>query len=136
MPTPFLNQTGTGRKSPNVPHCGNDFSGLVKQVRGMATRIGPRRPLRLYLVEWREQKGVTQEQLATRLGTTHVTISRWETQKRQPDLNAQAAIAEALGIELVDLFRHPDRPSADALLRGQPPEVVENALKMILAIRR
>jgi transcriptional regulator with XRE-family HTH domain len=92
--------------------------------------------MRLFLAEWREHRGLTQEQLAARLGTTHVTVSRWETHKRQPDLNAQAAIAEAMDIEPVDLFRHPDRPSADALLRGQPPEVVDNAMKMILAIRR
>ncbi len=102
----------------------------------MPPRIGPRRPIRLYLAEWREEKELTQEQLAARLGTSHVTISRWETRKRQPDLNAQEAIAEALGIEAVDLRRHPDQPSADELLRGQPPEVVDQAMKLIRAIRR
>ena len=102
----------------------------------MPARIGPRRPIRLYLSEWREDKGLTQEQLAARLGTTHVTISRWETGKRRPDLNAQEAVAEALGIEAVDLRRHPAQPSADELLRGQPPEIVDQAMKLIRAIRR
>lgn len=102
----------------------------------MATRIGPRKPPRLFIAEWRESKGLTQEQLAQRLDTTDVTISRWETRKRQPNLDALAAIAEALDIELRDLYRLPTTPSADALLRGQPKEVVEQAMKLIQAIRR
>ena len=104
----------------------------------MVIRIGPKRPHRFYLAEWREKVGLTQEQLGERLGTSDVTISRWETRRRQPDLNALAAICEALGGNLLpmDLFRHPDTPSADALLRGQPPEVRDEAIKIIRAIRR
>jgi transcriptional regulator with XRE-family HTH domain len=102
----------------------------------MATRIGPKRPFRLYLAEWRESRGLSQEALGGRLGVSDVTISRWETGARRPDLNAQAAYAEALGVEPMDLARHPDQPSADALLRGQPADVVENAFKMLKAIIR
>jgi transcriptional regulator with XRE-family HTH domain len=92
----------------------------------MPTRIGPRKPLRLFIAEWREHRKLTQEQLAQRLGTSDVTISRWETRRRQPDLNAQAALAEALDIEPFDLRRHPD----------QPTEVQEQAIKLIRAIMR
>lgn len=102
----------------------------------MPPRIGPKRQIQLFIAEWRENRGLTQEQLAGRLGCSDVTISRWETRARQPDLNAQEAIAEALDIDVVDLRRHPARPSADALLRGQPPEVVDQAMKLIQAIRR
>lgn len=102
----------------------------------MPPRIYPRRQPKLYLAEWREEKELTQQQLADRLATSDVTISRWETGKRRPNLDAQEAIAEALGIEAVDLRRHPDTPSADALLRDQPQEVVDQALKLIAAIRR
>jgi transcriptional regulator with XRE-family HTH domain len=102
----------------------------------MPARIGPRRPFRLYIAEWREEKKLTQEQLAQRLGASNVTVSRWETGKRQPDYNAQAAIAEALGVDPFDLRRHPAQPSADALLRDQPKEVVEQVFKVIRALRR
>lgn len=102
----------------------------------MPPRIGPRKAFRLFLAEWRESKGLTQQQLGERLGTSDVTVSRWETRQRQPNDDARAAIAEALGIEPVDLFRHPAAPSADALLRDQPAEVVEQAIKLIQAIRR
>lgn len=102
----------------------------------MPPRIGPNRPFRLYLAEWREEKGLTQQQLADRLGTSDVTVSRWETNKRRPDDDARAAIAEALDIQPIDLYRHPEQPSADALLRDQPPEVIDQAMKLIRAIRR
>lgn len=57
-----------------------------------------------------------------------------ETQQRQPDLVAREAIADALDIEVADLHRHPDQPGADALLRGQPQEIVDLVLKLIAAI--
>ena len=102
----------------------------------MPPRIFARRPPKLFLAEWRDHKGLTQVELGNRLGTTGVTVSRWETGQRRPGLDAQAAISEALGIELRDLYRHPAQPSADDLLRGQPPEIVDQALKLIRAIRR
>ena len=102
----------------------------------MPTRIGPKKPFCLYIAEWRENRGLSQEALGNRLGTSDVTISRWETGKRQPDLKAQAAVAEALQIDVFDLRRHPDTPSADALLRDQPQEIQEQAIKLIRAIRR
>jgi transcriptional regulator with XRE-family HTH domain len=109
---------------------------MVGKLSFMPPRIGPKRQVQLFIAEWRENRGLTQEQLAGRLGCSDVTVSRWETRARQPDLNAQEAIAEALDIDAVDLRRHPNRPSADALLRDQPPEVVAQAMKLIQAIRR
>jgi hypothetical protein len=40
-----------------------------------ATRIGPRRPRRIYLAEWREHRGLTQKALGDRLGVTDMTVS-------------------------------------------------------------
>lgn len=99
-------------------------------------RIGPKRPVRLFLSEWRVKRGLTQQQLADRLDTSDVTVSRWETGERRPDDGAKGAIAWVLGCEVVDLYRHPDQPSADALLRDQPPEIQEQALRVIAAMRR
>lgn len=99
-------------------------------------RIGPRKPVRLFLAEWRAKRGLTQQQLADRLETSDVTVSRWETGERSPDDRAKAGIAWALGCEVVDLYRHPEQPSADALLRDQPPEVQEQVFRIIAAMRR
>lgn len=100
----------------------------------MPARIGPKKPVKLYLAEWRESRHLTQQQLADRLETTDVTISRWETGKRRPDDDAKSAIAWVLGIEVVDLYRHPDRPSADALLRDQPGDVQDQGFRVIEAL--
>ena len=97
---------------------------------------GPKSPLRMHLAAWRDHRGLTQQQLADRIGTSSVSVSRWETDNRRPDLETQAEISQVLNIEPADLLRHPSQPSADALLRDQPPEVVELALKLIQAIRR
>lgn len=103
------------------------------------TRIGPRRPRFIYLAEWRESRGLTQKQLGERLGVPDMTISRWEKAARgqrgkgtaQMNDDVRAAVAEALDIEPEDLYRHPDTPSADALLRGQDEEMRGNAIAMI-----
>ena len=102
----------------------------------MPPRIGPRRPKRTYLAEWRENRGLTQEQLGERLGVTGVTVSRWETGRALLNTNVLAAISEALSIEPMDIYRHPDQPSADALLRDQPVEIRDQAISIIRALRR
>lgn len=100
------------------------------------TRIGPRRPRRIYLAEWRDNRGLSQKQLGERLGVTDMTVSRWERATSLLNTNVMAAISEALQIEPMDLYRHPDTPSADTLLRDQSPEVREQAMNLIRAIRR
>jgi len=100
----------------------------------MPPRIGPRKPVKLYLAEWRESRHLTQQQLADRLETSDVTISRWETGKRRPDDDAKSAIAGVLGIEVVDLYRHPIQPSADALLRDATQEVKDQGFRVIEAL--
>lgn len=100
------------------------------------TRIGPRRPRRIYLAEWRENRGLTQKQLGDRLEVTDMTVSRWELGRTFLNTNVLAAVSEALDIEPADLYRHPDQPSADALLRGQSVEIRDQALSIIRAIRK
>lgn len=102
----------------------------------MITRIGPKQIRRNFLGEWRKKRELTQEQLAARLDTTKPQVSNWENGRRMMSYQVQAALAEALGIEPSDLFRHPDQPSADALLRGQSPEVVRQAIDLIEVLIR
>jgi transcriptional regulator with XRE-family HTH domain len=78
----------------------------------MPTKIFPRRPRRVYLPEWREAKGLTQKQLADRIGTDVMTISRWENRRVAISTDTLTVLAEALGGDLMepeDLYHHPDR---------------------------
>jgi transcriptional regulator with XRE-family HTH domain len=101
-----------------------------------APRIGPRRARRIYLQEWRENRGLTQKQLGDRVGVADMTISRWERGSALLSTKVMDALAEALGIEPQDLYRHPETPSADALLRDQSVEIRDQAIAIIEAIRR
>lgn len=102
----------------------------------MVTRIGPKRPRRHYLKDWRESRGLTQQQLADRLDTGKDQISRWESGKRGMTAEVIDAVSDALQIEPGDLFRDPATPSADQLLRNAPPEIQRQALALIETLIR
>ena len=105
----------------------------------MPANIYPRRPRKVYLAEHREKKGLSQKQLADRLGADVMTVSRWERGVVAMSTDALAAVAEALWGDLgepEDLYHHPDRPTPNQLLREQPAEVIESAMRMLKAIRR
>jgi transcriptional regulator with XRE-family HTH domain len=97
----------------------------------MVTRIGPKQPRRNFLAAWRKKRGLTQEQLAERVSTYKGQISNYESGTRKMGFEVQAALAEALDIEPTDLFRDPERPSADELLRDADPQVFNEAIEII-----
>lgn len=84
----------------------------------MVIKTGHNNPLRHYLREWREASRLTQEQVAERLDTSKGQVSNFENNKRKMTLEMANSFAFALGIDPLDLFHHPDQPSADALLRN------------------
>lgn len=104
----------------------------------MPVKIGRKRPRKIYLAEHREARGLTQEQLANRLETTAMTVSRWERQATAMNTDTLEAVAKAIDgrLEAEDLYHHPERPSPNQLLRDQPPDVLETIMKMIVAIRK
>jgi len=91
----------------------------------MPSKIGPRKAFVHYIAEHREAKGLTQDQLADRLGCDGMTVSRWENYKTRVDFPILAAIAEALYGDLAeaeDILHHPDEPTPNQLLRQLPQE--------------
>ena len=72
----------------------------------------------------RKNKGLTQEQLAERLGVTNKTISRWETGKYMPDLSLLKPLSDELGITLNELL-------SDEKLEKE--KIVENAEKSLIS---
>jgi transcriptional regulator with XRE-family HTH domain len=101
----------------------------------MVTRIGPKKPIKIFISHRREDKNLSQEQLANRIGTTKGSISRWENNERDITLGALRAIAEALGCEVADLFRDPAQPSADELLRDMDDTTKRQAIRLIKALK-
>lgn len=87
--------------------------------------------MKVFLREWRDHVGLTQEVVAERIGTTKGTVSRMEINSREPNLGYLAAFAEAIDREVADIFRDPARPTQDELLASATPEELRQALQLV-----
>jgi len=52
----------------------------------------------------REQRNLTQAELAERIGVSSKTVSKWETGKGLPDICLLQPLAQALGISVIELM--------------------------------
>ena len=52
----------------------------------------------------RENRGLTQAELAEQLGVSSKTVSKWETAKGLPDISLLQPLAQALGISVIELM--------------------------------
>ena len=52
------------------------------------------------IADLRKQKGLTQEQLADRLGVSYQSVSRWENGVTYPDIEFLPAIAKYFSVSL------------------------------------
>ena len=52
----------------------------------------------------REAKGITQAELAARIGISSKTVSKWETAKGFPDISLIEPLAKALGVSVLELM--------------------------------
>lgn len=56
------------------------------------------------LIECRKAKGLTQEQLANKIGSKKTTVASWEQGKSLPDLTTLYALSKFYSIRLEDFF--------------------------------
>lgn len=85
------------------------------------------------IAHYRKLRGLTQEELARKVGTSQPHMSRLESGDDGPPLRLFKEIAQALGISLADLFR--DDLSASELMlveafRRVPPQIQRSWLEM------
>jgi hypothetical protein len=94
-------------------------------VSAMVTRIGGRRRAHLYIKEWMDLRGLSDEALGNRLepGVARQTVHRWRHEQWRLDPYKIAAIARALDCEPQDLWSMPSRPSIDAITKRLPDEI-------------
>lgn len=62
--------------------------------------------------EWREERGLTQDQLAEKIGSHKTHISAWERGKSDLAMRWMHRIAAALNISVADVLSFRDNPSA------------------------
>jgi transcriptional regulator with XRE-family HTH domain len=98
-------------------------------------RIGRRKPLRWYLREWREAKGLTQERVAGLIGTNKGQVSKLERGDQRMNEDWMILFAEALGVEPSELLRDPAAPSREGLFHGLQPADQERVIHFAEALK-
>ena len=97
----------------------------------MITTIGQRRRARLYVTEWLEHRGLSDERAAGRLGVARETVWKWRTQPHRLTTDKMAALASILDIEPAELYRPPNSPSLDALVSNEPETIKAMAADIV-----
>lgn len=70
----------------------------------------------------REAKGLTQQQLADKIGVTAKAVSKWETAKGLPDISLIEPLSQVLGVSVMELMSGEtviNRNSSSNLLRSE-----------------
>lgn len=57
-----------------------------------------------FLQELRKEKGMTQEQLAEKMGVARRTVSRWETGSNMPDLDILIELSDLYAVDLREIL--------------------------------
>lgn len=60
--------------------------------------------------ELRKQQGLSQEQLAEKLGVSRQAVSKWERAEASPDIENLSALARLYGITIDELINGPQQP--------------------------
>lgn len=75
------------------------------------------------ILHLRTQQGLSQLELAERLGVSRQSVSKWETGQSVPDLDKLIKLADLFGITVDELVREGERPQPPRP-EPQPPQVV------------
>lgn len=59
----------------------------------------------MHIKEWRDRRGLTQEQLADKAGISRGFLARLETARHDPKLSTLEKIAKALKIDIAKLLK-------------------------------
>lgn len=97
----------------------------------MVTRINEGARAHLYIDEWMQELGLTDESLALRMETSRVTVWRWRNEQHRLNPQKIAALAHAMGREPEDLWRLPNRPSLDAIAKDASDDLLKKAADVV-----
>jgi len=67
--------------------------------------MAPTERVAMRVKEWRERRGLTQEQLAEKAGISRGFLARFETARHDPKLSTLEQIAKALKVDIAKLLK-------------------------------
>lgn len=83
----------------------------------------------------RQDKNLTQDELASRLHCTRQTISNYETGRSEPDIALLIELAVVLGVEVNDLIYGPKKDEGDRRQKVRAVAALVTACVLLAAIR-
>ena len=86
------------------------------------------------IAELRKQKGMTQLELAEKMGVTDKAVSKWERDLSCPDINSIPNLAEILGVSVEELMQSKKETEAPVSKVSEIMEVAPKAVAMAMGI--
>ena len=86
------------------------------------------------IAELRKQHGMTQLELAEKMGVTDKAVSKWERDLSCPDINSIPDLAEILGVSVEDLMQVKKEAEAPVSKVAEIMEIAPKAVAMAMGI--
>ena len=86
------------------------------------------------IAERRKQHGMTQLELAEKMGVTDKAVSKWERDLSCPDISSIPNLAEILGVSVEDLIQVKKEAEAPAGKAAELMEVAPKAVAMAMGV--
>ena len=80
------------------------------------------------IAKYRKAKGLTQEELGTRVGVTNQSVSKWESEVSMPDIMLLPQIANTLSVSLEDLYGIENEPKKVSVSADDFPSMCHQKL--------
>ena len=86
------------------------------------------------IAELRKQHGMTQLELAEKMGVTDKAVSKWERDLSCPDINSLPTLAEILGVSVEELMQIKKGAEAPVSKVSRIMEIAPKAIAMAMGI--
>ena len=86
------------------------------------------------IAELRKQHGMTQLELAEKMGVTDKAVSKWERDLSCPDINSLPKLAEILGVSVEELMQIKKEAAAPVSKVAEIMEIAPKAVAMAMGI--
>lgn len=86
------------------------------------------------IAELRKQHGMTQLELAEKMGVTDKAVSKWERDLSCPDINSLPNLAEVLGVSVEELMQIKKEADAPVSKVSEIMEIIPKAVTMAMGI--
>ena len=86
------------------------------------------------IAELRKQHGMTQLELAEKMGVTDKAVSKWERDLSCPDINSIPSLADILGVSVEELMQVKKEADAPVSKAAEIMEIAPKAVAMAMGI--